>query len=166
MKLRTECGKESLQCNHTCWYKGRQNEIWLEMMRKQCDNIKTGGMHFEEGGGDHKPRNTGSQEKLKSVRKWIILSQPLQGNSPANNLNLSWWTDFRFLTFRTLKIIKVCCFNWKQKGKKEREKKSSLQRAIIGHWRVQVKIEGLVFCILESEFGLYSNCNDKSLENF
>lgn len=59
-------------------------------MQRQCDSTETGRMHFEEGGG-HKPENTGSQEKLKkNVRKWIILLQPLQGNSPANNLILSW----------------------------------------------------------------------------
>ena len=44
---------------------------------------------FEEAGRGHRPRNTGSQKKLKNLKKWIILSQPVQGNNPANSLILA-----------------------------------------------------------------------------
>ena len=35
---------------------------------------ETGGMHFENGGRDHKPRNKGSHEKLETGTKWILPS--------------------------------------------------------------------------------------------
>ena len=85
--------------NHNSPYKQdaggiRDGEIMME--------AETGGMHFGNGGRDHKPRNKGSHEKLETGTKWILPSvsrknQPYWSSdlSPVKPISGFWSLEIR-----------------------------------------------------------------------